>query len=121
MKVSDLPALSLSILALVVSVVAAIRQSKLARQANSLPVLIDMFREHRGRRLTEARTFVSEKLQHRDVASGLKKGLPDKEERWLLQDLLWYYDNLGALVAHEVVDLGPVAGYLGGSIRSGNV
>ena len=29
---------------------------------------------------------------------------------------MWFYDNLGALVAHDIIDLEPVAGYLGGSV-----
>jgi hypothetical protein len=29
---------------------------------------------------------------------------------------MWYYDNLGALVAHKIVDIEPIAGYLGGSV-----
>jgi len=30
--------------------------------------------------------------------------------------LVYFYDNLGALVAHGIVDIAPVSGYLGGSV-----
>jgi hypothetical protein len=114
MNLTDMPALILSALALVVSLLAALRQLQLAKHANTLPMLIDLFREHRGSRLTEARRFVSDDLQNYEMSYGLA-GLPEYG-RGLTQDLVRYYDNLGALVAHELVDLGPVAGYLGGSI-----
>ncbi|KUN81119.1 hypothetical protein AQJ66_24460 [Streptomyces bungoensis] len=32
--------------------------------------------------------------------------------------MAWYYDNLGALVTHGVVEVEPVFGYLGGSVIS---
>ncbi|MFE1556708.1 hypothetical protein ACFW6V_17220 [Streptomyces sp. NPDC058734] len=107
-------ALVLSGLALVVSGAASVRQLRLARHANTLPVLVDLFREHRSDHLATARLYVFRDLPHCDPSAGLA-GLPqDKQE--LVRDLAWYYDNLGALVTHGVVDLGPVSGYLGGSV-----
>ena len=38
--------------------------------------------------------------------------------RDLVRELAWFYDNLGALVAHGVIDIEPVSGYLGGSVIS---
>jgi hypothetical protein len=111
---TDFAAVTLSALALVTSLVAAIRQLRLAKQSNSLPVLVDLFREHRGHRLAQARDFVFHELPGCDVSRGLA-GLPE-DERELVRDLAWFYDNLGALVAHEIVDVEPVAGYLGGSV-----
>jgi hypothetical protein len=112
---------TISIVALVVSVIAlglsgylTYRQLRLSRQANSLPVLVDMFREHRNRDLREARHFIFNHLDEYDVTGGLD-GLP-RDKQLLVSDLAFFYDNLGALVAYGIVDPEPVAGYLGGSV-----
>ncbi|MEU7484264.1 hypothetical protein [Streptomyces sp. NPDC042319] len=77
---------------------------------------MDLFREHRTLRLGRARSFVHEELPACDLSRGLA-GLPE-EGRDLVRELGWYYDNLGALVAHGVVQVEPVSGYLGGSVIS---
>ncbi|MGB2570299.1 DUF4760 domain-containing protein [Micromonospora citrea] len=110
----EVAALVFSVLALAVSVLMTRRQLTLARHNNSLPVLIDLFREHRSDRLADARRFVHSGLDKCDLSQGFA-GLPE-EEREMVRDLAWYYDNLGALVLHEVVDVEIVAGYLGGSV-----
>ena len=53
-------------------------------------------------------------IHEHDLTAGLA-GLPE-DKRELVRDLAWYYDNLGALVVHEIVDVAPIAGYLGGSV-----
>ena len=91
------------------------QQTLTARQANQIPALIDLFREHRSESLANARDFVgSAQLWKCDLSEGLA-GLP-QEMRVPVRELMWFYDNLGALVAHGIVDLEPVAGYLGGSV-----
>ncbi|OQQ13666.1 hypothetical protein B0675_25695 [Streptomyces sp. M41(2017)] len=110
----EIAALIVSAVALLVSGVVSLRQIRLTEHANTLPVLVDMFREHRSDRLAEARQVVHEKLPGYDLSLGLA-GLPDNE-RFLVRELAWFYDNLGALVAHGVVDIEPVSGYLGGSV-----
>jgi hypothetical protein len=92
------------------------RQLRLAQHANTLPVLVDLFREHRSVDLARARQFVHEELPGCDAAMGLD-GLPEGS-RDLVRELAWFYDNLGALVAHGVIDIEPVSGYLGGSVIS---
>lgn len=112
----NVAAVIVSVVALLVSGATSYRQLTLARQANTLPVLVELFREHRSDHLAEARLFVHQDLPGHDVSEGLNSLPPDK--RKLVRDLAWYYDNLGALVAHEIVDIGPVSGYLGGSVVS---
>jgi hypothetical protein len=85
--------LILSSLALAVSLLSALRQLRLAKQANTLPVLIDVFREHRGPELSAARSWVYNNLSERDVSRG-SEGLPAHEVQ-MIHDLAWYYDNLG--------------------------
>ncbi|MEU1519946.1 hypothetical protein ABZ490_48885 [Streptomyces sp. NPDC005811] len=112
----EIAALVVSLLAFAVSGVVSLRQLRLSQHANALPVAVDLFREHRSVRLAQARTFVHEELPGCDLGLGLE-GLPE-EGRDLVRELAWYYDNLGALVAHGVVDIDPVSGYLGGSVIS---
>jgi len=109
-------ALVVSVAALAVSVAVAIRQLRLARHTNSVPVLVDMFREHRGHELAETRVFVHEKLRLMDQEDGLASVPSDWRER--VRDLLWFYDNLGVLVIHNIVDADVVSGYLGAAATS---
>jgi hypothetical protein len=59
---------------------------------------------------------VYQELSDFDLAAGLS-ALP-ADQRELIRELTCYYDNLGALVAHGVVDVDIVAGYLGSAIVS---
>ena len=106
--------LVISIFAFVAAVTVAVLQLRTARQSNALPVLVDLFAEHRSDRLAEARTFVRKELRHYDLTRGLA-GIP-QPQREQVRDLGWYYDNLGTLVAHGHVDVEPVSGYLGDAI-----
>ncbi|WP_427922428.1 DUF4760 domain-containing protein [Streptomyces sp. cg40] len=112
----NVAALLVSVGALLVSGAASYRQLRLAAHANTLPVLVELFREHRSDYLAEARWFVHQELPGRDVSEGLHSLSP--EELKMVRDLAWFYDNLGALVAHGIVDIDPVSGYLGGSVIS---
>jgi hypothetical protein len=96
----------------------AVAQKELveARAANSLPVLIELFAEHRSAHLIEARDFVYHKLPKLSTPNGLQS--LSRSKRRLVIDLLFFYDNLGNLVAHGVVDLPPVSAYLGGSLQT---
>ncbi|WP_405407144.1 hypothetical protein [Streptomyces decoyicus] len=114
--VVEIAALVVSVVALMVSGAVSVRQLRLTAHANTLPVLVDLFREHRSVRLARARQFVHEQLPVCDLSAGLA-GLPEDGQD-LVRELAWYYDNLGALVAHGVVDIEPVSGYLGGSVIS---
>lgn len=112
----EIVAVVVSVAALGVSGLASLRQLRLTEHANTLPVLVDLFREHRSMRLARARQVVYEQLLACDLSVGLE-GLPEPE-RDLVRELAWFYDNLGALVTHGVVDIEPVSGYLGGSVIS---
>ncbi|MBC2904713.1 DUF4760 domain-containing protein [Streptomyces cupreus] len=112
----EIAAVVVSVVALGVSGAASLRQLRLTAHANAVPVLVDLFREHRSVQLAMARHVVYARLPSRDLSAGLD-GLPGSE-RDLVRELAWFYDNLGALVAHGVVDIEPVSGYLGGSVIS---
>ena len=89
-------------------------QAKAAHDANQIPAFVDLFREHRSDRLADARTFVASVLQNYKVGERGLAALP-RSRRGQVRDLLWFYDNVGALVAHGIVDCAPVSAYLGGS------
>lgn len=112
----EIAAVVVSVVALGVSGFASVRQLRLTAHANALPVLVDLFREHRSAQLARARQVVFEQSSTWDPSAGLD-GLPESE-RDLVRELAWFYDNLGSLVAHGVVDIEPVSGYLGGSVIS---
>src|ERR1041384_7629454 len=103
----ELAALAISIVALTTSVLLGWRALMLSRQSNTMPVLIDLFREHRSDRLASARQFVHHQLGDYDLTKGLSE-LPE-EKQTLVRELAWFYDNLGALIAHGIVDVAPVS------------
>ena len=107
-------ALIISLVALALSGWSSVRQLRLARHANSLSTLVELFKEHRSPELADARHFVCSRLPSMDVSKGL--AALDERDQQLVRTLGWYYDNLGVLVAHGVVPIDPVAGYLGGSV-----
>lgn len=109
-----LAAVIIAIVAVATSVILGWRTLTLARHSNAMPVLVDLFREHRGQQLADARRFVYFDLSQFDLSLGLN-GLPEDKQA-LVRDLSWFYDNLGALVAHGVIDIAPVSGYLGQSV-----
>ena len=105
----------IALLALVVSLAAAAagyyfgrRQALTARQANQIPALIDLFREHRS-------PIGGRQAMVWGGTSGMRPdGWPRRipiARREAVRQLTWFYDNLGALVAHGIVDLEPVEVY----------
>jgi hypothetical protein len=110
----DVAALVVSITALTVTLLTSLRQLALARHANTLPAVVGLFQEHRGAELARARHIVVNELAGRDLSDGLA-AVPEEHRQHVL-NLCWFYDNIGALVAHGVVPLAPVSGYLGGSV-----
>ncbi|MBP2183900.1 DUF4760 domain-containing protein [Amycolatopsis magusensis] len=112
--VMQIAALTISIIALLVSILAVRRQIQLSRHSNSIPLLVDLFREHRGEYLAQVRHLVVHDLSASALSNGLA-GLP-ADQRRQVRDLVWFYDNLGAFVVHKIVDAQLVVGYLGGSV-----
>ena len=105
----------MSVFALLISIFVALRQFRLGRETNTLPVLVDLFREHRGPRLAEARAVVRQLQEDQVDLKGGLSSLP-RHEREMVRELAWFYDNVGVLVAHKVVLADPIIGYLGGSV-----
>lgn len=106
--------LLVSILALLTSLGVASRQLRTSRTANSVSVLIGLFTEHRGHHLASARQIVFNDAASWQCDLGMA-GVPEGQ-RDAVRDLMWFYDNLGALVVHGVVNIKPVSAYLGASV-----
>ena len=102
-----------SVLVALMAVVVALRANRLARHANALPTLVELFREYRNDRLSSTRRQIWWSADQWEPGDGLD-GIPGNE-RQKVRELLWFLDNLGALVTHDIVAIGPVSGYLGGS------
>lgn len=112
----EFAALLMSVIALAVSTLVGWRAIRLSRQANAVPMLVDLFREHRSAEMAKARRFVYTQLAELNLSGGLASLTDDGRE--MIRVLSCYYDNLGALVAHGIVDLDIVAGYMGSSVVS---
>jgi hypothetical protein len=108
-------ALGISLATAAVGYVFGRRQALTARQANQVPVLVDLFREHRSEKLATTREFLRA-FNPDELDAGLGLAALPEDKRASVRELMWFYDNLGVLVAHGIIDLGPVAGYLGGSV-----
>jgi hypothetical protein len=109
-------ALAVAITALIVAAVAAAIsawQLREARRANAFPAVVDLFREYRSADMVKARRLLDEELPRLDGKSGIR-GLPDDVAQAALK-VSHYLDNLGVLVAYELVEPDFAAGFLGDS------
>lgn len=105
--------------ALVAVAVAAViwRQVRLMRDANAMGVLLQLFERHQHE-LAPAREYVYHAVRRIPTQQLRERGLEaiDEDRREEVTKLAWFYDHVGALVAHGVVDVEPVSGYMGDTI-----
>jgi hypothetical protein len=92
---------ALSVVALGSTLVVAIRQARLMSSANTLPVLVDFFREIRSASFRDDQRILHERLSACLPEDGLYR-LPEDVRRAAISTLR-YYDNLGAMVAHKII------------------
>ncbi len=107
-------ALAIAIVALLVAAAAALIsawQLREAKKANAFPATVDLFREYRSREMVAARRLLSQRLP--DAASPIRD-LPDDVAQAALR-VSHYLDNLGVLVAHDLLEPELAAGFLGDS------
>lgn len=107
--------LVLSVLALVVSVFVAWRQQRVSKQANSLPILVDMFQEWRTEGQKLHREYVYERLREECSPRLGYDDLPT-QAKLHVKEVSNFLDNLGLLVYRGIVDEELVIAYLGGSV-----
>ena len=88
--------------ALTVSLVFAIRQTRIMLQANQLPVFIDLMREFRSENFQQAQHYVLHRLGSENSSEKGMRGLPD-EARFAAATVTSFFSVFGYLVAAEII------------------
>lgn len=96
-------ALVISAAAFATSVAAARRQLKLARDSNVLPIVIDVFKETRSPEFSQSIEYIRDKLVANQASDDGYRNLPEEAKAHIRRVGL-FYDDIGKLVAHGVVD-----------------
>ncbi|WP_131803738.1 hypothetical protein [Pseudofrankia sp. BMG5.36] len=105
-------AVVISLAALLASVLTARQQSRFSHGANIIPIIVEAFRETRQPEFTEARLYIYGRLSlEHDPASGILALPPDIVQYIQLVGI--FYDDLGKLVAHKIIDGDLVIGSYG--------
>jgi hypothetical protein len=114
--VVNLGSLLFSLLAVAVSAAFALRQSKLMRDTNLVPVVIDLFQDFRDPEFKAHLSYIQHKLW--DDCPPADHGMTDlpNEARGHAYAVLKFFDTVGLLVAHGVVNELVPLGAMGGSI-----
>lgn len=113
--IGNLFALALSAVALVTSVVTARRQLLLAHNSNVLPVIIEMFKDTRQAEFQKAIEYVGNRLAAEHGPDNGYRNLPP-EPKGHIRRIGLFYDDVGKLVAHDVVDERLVIGAYGSNV-----
>jgi hypothetical protein len=113
--VLNLLALAVSMGAFATSAVAAQRQLKLANDSNVLPIIIDVFKETRTPEFSRSMEFIREQLPTSYSPGDGYRNLPDEVKAHIRRVGL-FYDDVGKLVAHGVVDEHLILGAYGRAI-----
>lgn len=105
-----------SLFALMLSVVAMLRQHRAAKAGHSISVLISLISEYRSPEMRQSRQWVLRQLDT-DYQQGERSfsALPDEGRVHALR-LSHFYDHLGLLAAHRLIDPDAALGYLGDSM-----
>lgn len=107
-------AFALSVIALLVSSMIALRQVRTSEKAVLLPVMVDVLREFRSSDFKRRQASVYEHLSGEAPSGEGFDGLGPE----LRADALFlshFYDNIGLLTAAKVADLQPLVAFLGDS------
>jgi hypothetical protein len=112
---STVLALALSVVSLVVSSVVSVRQLQLANNSNLLPVVVELFRETRQPDFSRAIEYIKWDLGRQYSPESGYRRLPDEPLRHIRRVSL-FYDDVGKLVAHGVVDERLIIGSYGPNI-----
>ncbi|MFF0206209.1 hypothetical protein [Streptomyces sp. NPDC005017] len=112
---STVLALAISVLSLVVSSVVSVRQLRLANNSNLLPVVVELFRETRQPDFSRAIEYIKTDLAREQSPEFGYRRLPEEPLRHVRRVSL-FYDDVGKLVAHGVVDERLIVGSYGPNI-----
>jgi hypothetical protein len=114
--VLDLFAVVVAVIALSITALLAIRQTRTAASGYALPIVLEMFAQFRSEEFYAAREYVIELLGKEFDPPMPYRDLPP-EVRAQVRMVAGRYDDLGKLVAHRVVDPELVIGGNGTAIR----
>jgi len=90
-------------------------QHILMKRATELPIFIDLFKEFRSNEFKEYLRYIYNELDKKcDPTKGFM-GLP-KNAKKQVTSVSQFFETLGQLVAHNIIDEDLVIGYMGGSI-----
>lgn len=110
--VFNVATLAVSVVALIASAIVGMRQLRLSDGGNQLPVVLEAFRESREPGWLPANEYVLTTLPAKHNPEQGHRGLPD-EARVHTNTIGLFYDDLGKLVAHGVIDKNLVIGAYG--------
>ncbi|UUU40814.1 DUF4760 domain-containing protein [Streptomyces sp. NBC_00162] len=113
----NLLAVLVALAALGTSVAVAQRQLRLAQNSNVLPIVIELFRETREPDFSQAIAYISTRLNTEHSHENGYRRLPP-EALGHIRRVSLFYDDVGKLVAHGVVDEVLVIGSYGLNIVS---
>jgi hypothetical protein len=113
--VLNLATLAISLTALVISMLLTLRQIRVANGGNHLPVVIDAFKETRSAAWFQAQEYVLTTLAKEHQPDCGHRGLPE-QARTHATTIGLFYDDLGKLVAHDMIDQSLVIGSYGTNI-----
>jgi len=89
-------------------------QLREARKANTFPAVIDLFREYRSDEMVAARDLMKHRLPQPPCPV---HQIADDEVRDAALRLIHYYQNVGVLLHHDLIELKILSGYLGVSAQ----
>jgi hypothetical protein len=112
----NLLALLFSLIAIITSAIIATRQSRLMQHANTLSILVELFREFRSGELKQSVGYVEKKLweEHPPGKISLRQ-LPQPAVAHSSR-IASFFSNVGILVANGIIDGLTVTSYMGGTI-----
>lgn len=113
--VLNLAAVAISVAALMMSVLLTRRQIRVATGANHVPVVVTAFQQTRSTAWFEAQEYILHSLAKEHAPDRGHRGLP-LPARAHANVIGLFYDDLGKLVAHGVVDEKLIIGAYGTTI-----
>lgn len=113
--VLSLAALAVPLTALIISIPLALRQLRLISGGNHLPVVLEAFKETRSAAWFEAQEYVLTELAKEHESDCGHRGLPE-QARTHANTIGLFYDDLGKLVAHGMIDQSLIIGAYGTNI-----
>ena len=114
---TEVLSLIIAIIALVISVAVALRQIIIAKQANALPILIDMFQEFRSAKFKQHQSYVLENLKKEHNPEKGFRDLPESAKIHAIT-VSHFFDNLAVLVANGIVDEKLIISFMGESVNN---